>query len=493
MALFGAVGPLYAQATLGDANQLIAAGEARLGSAPGTVVLSQPSRLDAPITLGVGHALQINAPLTVGPATIRLAGHNEVRCTAAVTVENAAEVFVAENTTDVAVRGCQVTVTGRLGGYLLTATHTARVTAADNHLTNLAIFNTHNAGGGTLPTTDVTLTGNSTDFPKGGGPIGIYLLYVVGGQVSGNRFHGTGHGIQWWGGDANERWPGFPAVNAAPAGKLTIHGNTCQDAGGACVWGSDGADIKVTGNSANGCSDVCFDTEGGVRTVFTGNTAKGCHNGCLAAEFESQDAVFDGNTASSEGPVPGGALVLIKHPSGRGPNHTNLIVRNNTLTCGTLCAALYSEGEDDFTFTNNNVQNGFLQFINYTNNVLIRANTLRFTVPIAATSAIAGPSEANGHHSEISGNTIVAQAGAVGDGACIAQGWSDYNSTDEMRITGNTCTGFRVGIVTATGGGNPGAPQAVWYLKGNAFTGTPPEKQVVHQHSSGNEQYTNKQ
>lgn len=478
---------LSAQPALADANRLLTDGQTRLGGSPGKLLLNQPARLGTPVTLAQGQDLLISAPLTVGAASIRLSGHNDVRCTASITAENAMELFVAEGATDIAVHGCNVTVAGHPGGYLLTATRSARIAMTDNHLVNMAIFNTHNVGGADSHSNDVTLSGNSTEFPHGGGPIGIYLLYVLGGTVSKNHLQGTGHGVQWWGGDANEGWRGVAAVNGA--GRLNITGNTCLSAGGACVWGSDGFDINVSGNTAETCSDVCFDTEGGVRTVFTDNTAKRCTNGCLAAEFESQDAVFKGNTAEADGLIPEGPLVLIKHPSGRGPNHVNLSITGNTLICAKMCAALYSEGEDGFTFANNMITNGSLQFINYTNNVVIRANTLHFDVPIEAASAIAGPSLSNGHQSEISGNTILAQAGARGDGACIAQSWSDYNNTDQMRITGNTCSGFRTGIVTATGGGNPGAPHAVWLLQGNKFPGIPAAQQTVHQHSSGNEQY----
>ena len=484
----GAGLPLQAQAPPADAAQIIQQADAKLGSAAGTVVLDRPARLDSAVTLGAGHALQIAAPLTIGNGTIRLSGHNDVRCTAPIIAEHGVDLLTAQGVTDISVHGCKVSVTGPPGGYLLTATQTARVNVADNHLTNMAIFNTHNAGGATSRSTDVTVTGNSTVFTKTSGPIGIYLLYVVGGTVSGNHLEGTGHGVQWWGGDANEGWRGVAAVNSA--GKLTITHNDCKNAGGACVWGSDGFDINVTDNTADFCSDVCFDTEGGVRTTFTGNTARRCTNGCLAAEFESQDAVFTGNTAIADGSVPEGPLVLIKHPSGRGPNHVNLVVSGNTLQCVKLCAALYSEGENGFTFSKNTITNGFLQFINYTNNVAITNNIMHFTVPVGTASGISGPSLANGHHSEISGNQILAQAGTNGNASCIGQGWSDYNSTDEMRITGNTCAGFRTGIATATGGGNPGAPRAVWIVSGNHFTDIPAAQQIVHTHSSGNESYT---
>ena len=477
-----------AQTLLLDASQSIQKQDARLGSAPGTVVLNRPARLGANVTLGIGHGLLINAPLTIGAASIRLAGHNKVQCHAPLTVENATDLFVADGATDLSVSGCNVTVAGRSGGYLLTATRGARIAVTGNHLVKMAIFNTHNVGGAGSQTTDVTISGNSTDFPPGTGPIGIYLLYVVRGTATKNSLRGTGHGIQWWGGDANEGWHGFDAVTGA--GDLTITGNVCQSAGGACVWGSDGFDIKVTGNTADTCSDVCFDTEGGVRTSFTGNAARGCANGCYAAEFESLDATFTNNTAYADAGHPGLSLVLIKHPSGRGPTHVNLTVTENTLTCGKLCLAFYSEGEDGLTLASNTITNGSIQFINYTNDVLIHGNTLRFNVPVESTAAIAGPSVANGHKSEISGNTILAGAGATGDAACITQGWSDYNSTDTMRITGNTCSGFRNGIVTATSGGNPGAPHAVWVLEGNRFPGVPAAQQIVHQHNSGNEVYT---
>ena len=477
-----------AQTPLPDAAALIQQQETRLGVGKGTVFLDRPSRLGGNVTLDVGHALQIRAPLTVAAGSIQLSGKNDVSCKAPITVENATDLFVADGATDLSVRGCQVTVAGRSGGYLLTATRGQRITATDNHLTKIAIFNTHNIGGPASQTTDVTLTNNSTDFPPGTGPIGIYLLYVIRGTISNNRLSGTGHGIQWWGGDANQGWRSFDAVTGA--GDLTITGNQCHIAGGSCVWGSDGFDIKVTGNTADTCSDVCFDTEGGVRTTFSGNSAKQCANGCYAAEFESLNATFTANQGSWDGSAPGGVLVLIKHPSGRGPSHTNLVVTGNTFTCSKICAAFYSEGEDGLTLTKNTINNGFVQFINYTNNVTISGNTLRFTLPVGAQAAITGPALVNGHKSDISGNLITAAAGAVGNAACIAQGWSDYNSTDEMRITGNTCSGFRYGIVTASGGGNPGAPHAVWYLQGNQFANVPAEHQIVHQHSSGNEVYT---
>lgn len=488
--LLASAGCAVAQTPLPDAGRLIAQAEAKLGSAPGTVVLSQPSRLSASLTLGAGHGLRIEAPLTVSKGTIQLAGHNEVRCDAPITVENATDLFVADGVTDVRVRGCDVSVTGQRGGYLLTATRSARVIATDNHLLNMAIFNTHNPGGPKNQTTDVTITGNSTEFTPGpgGAPIGVYLMYVLRATVANNRFRGTGHGVEWWGGDANAGWRS--AAEVTNAGNLSITGNECSNAGGACVWGSMGADITVSGNAAEFCGDVCFDSEGGVRNLFIGNTARACGNGCYAAEFESMDVTFTGNLGYADAQAKASALVLIKHPSGRGPNHVNLTITGNTLTCGTICAALYSEGEDGLVLANNTLTNAIIAFTNFTNSVQIRDNTLRFTQPLGTAAAISGPLMANGHRSAISENTILNEAAGIGDASCIGQAWADNNSTDEMRIERNTCAGFPHGIVTETAGHNAGAPHAVWVVEGNEFSDVPEAQQLVHRHTSGNEVYT---
>lgn len=479
---------LFAQGALPDAAASIRAQEARLGAGPGTVVLDRASRLDAAVALGVGHGLVIRAPLSLGPgATVRLRGSNEVRCLAPLTADRGLNLFVAEGVSDVAVRDCDVTVMGAPGGVLLTATRADRVVVTGNQLVNLAIFATANAGGPQSQTTDVTLTGNSSTFPKGGGPIGIYLTYVLRATVADNRFRGTGHGIEWWGGNANDGWKS--AAEVTGAGEMSITGNQCWGAGGACVWGSMGVDVAVTGNTAVGCGDVCFDTEGGVRNLFTGNVARGCGNGCYAAEFESEDATFSGNFAYADAKNPAVALVLIKHPSGRPFSHVRLTVSGNTLACGAVCTAFYSEGEDGLVFAGNTLTNGVVQFANYTNSVVIRGNTLRFTAALGAQAAISGPTLVNGHHSEIAENWI-SNEGSAGDGTtCISQSWSDFNSADEMRIVRNTCLGFATGISTETNGGNPGAPRALWFLEGNQFSGTAEARQMVHLRRRGNESY----
>ena len=304
--------PCLAQAPLADARLLISQQQAKLGAAPGVIVLDTPARLEGDVTLGLGQSLRLNAPLSVGKSTIHLSGHNEVRCEAEVSVDNATELFVADGATDLSVRGCDVTVRGQPGGTLLTATRSSRVVETGNHVVNMALFNTHNGGGTASQTTDVTISENSAELHGGARPIGVYLLYVLRGVIANNRFMGTGHGIEWWGGDGNLGWHG--AAEVKYAGFLSITGNECFDAGGACVWGSMGTNITVTGNTAENCGDVCFDTEGGVRNLFSGNVARGCASGCYSVQMESEDIVFTGNYAYADAKSPTAALVFDQAP-----------------------------------------------------------------------------------------------------------------------------------------------------------------------------------
>lgn len=245
-------------------------------------------------------------------ATVRFMGSNEVRCEAPLIADKGLNLLVADGVTDVAVRDCDVTAKAAPGGALLTATRSARVVATGNQLVNMAIFTTANSGGPGSQATDVTLTGNASLFPKGGGPFG----------------------------------------------------------------------------------------------------------------------------------------------------HVRLTVTGNTLACGALCTAFYSEGEDGLVFAGNTLTNGVVLFANYANSVVIRGNTLRFTAALGTHPTICRADAQRRTPHEIADNWISNETPA-GETTCISQGWSDFNSVDEMRIVRNTGLGFAKGIATVTNGGNPGAPHAV--------------------------------
>jgi hypothetical protein len=205
--------------------------------------------------------------------------------------------------------------------------------------------------------------------------------------------------------------------------------------------------------------------------------------------MESKDAVFTGNFAYADAKSPTAALVLIKHHNENPAPHENLTITGNTLSCGTLCMAFYSEGEAGLDLANNTMTNGVVHFANYTGTVRVRGNSFRYTVPIGAGPAISGPSVAGGNVSFIDGNTLLYAGPPDPKNVCIAQGWSDFNNVDEMQITRNTCVGFGTGVVTETAGQNPGAPRAVWLITGNQFSRTAENQQIVHRDTSGNETY----
>jgi hypothetical protein len=113
-----------------------------------------------------------------------------------------------------------------------------------------------------------------------------------------------------------------------------------------------------------------------------------------------------------------------------------------------------------------------------------------YTVDPGSKAAIAGPALFHHHASQIGGNVLTNRATPDAATVCIAQSWSDFNDADSMTIAGNTCSGFQTGIVTATGGANPGAPRAEWVVRGNRVVGAEPGRAYLHSRVAGNESYT---
>jgi hypothetical protein len=470
-----------AQAPQLDAGTWLARQDTQLGPRAGTITLHRAGELTHDVTLSVGHDLVIAAPLRIA-ATIHLLGNNHIRCRAPLEAQQPRNLFQAESATGISITGCDVTQTGPAGGYLLAVKASSHISVAHNHLLNLNLFTTQDDTG---HTTDLAIADNVVRFPANNGFIGIYLIRTLRATVIGNALEGLGHGVEWWGGDANGGWRGPQSV--VDAGELTIQGNHCRTIAGACIWGSMGYNVNVTGNSDKGCGDVCFDVEGGVNNVFTHNQASNCGFGCYAAEFESLGTVFRENEATT---TAGHNLVLIKHGPQNPYNHTNLHIEDNVLTCPQLCVALYTEGDDGLFFTGNTITNASIASVNYHHDFTVTGNTFVFTVDPGSSAAIAGPALFQHHTSLIANNSLTDRAPADPATICIAQSWSDFNDADTMTITGNSCSGFTRGLVTATGGANPGAPRAIWTISGNHVNGAAAGKAYQHARMAGNETYT---
>jgi hypothetical protein len=464
-----------------DVSAWLTRQDAQLGTRHGTITLHDPGTLPHDVTLSPGHDLVLAAPLRIN-ATITLRGNNHISCRAPIEAQQPRNLFQAQSVTGISITGCDVTQTGAAGGYLLAVKASAHITVERNRLLNVNLFTTQDDTG---HTTDVSIADNIVRFPANNGFIGVYLIRTLRAAVTGNTLEGLGHGVQWWGGDANGGWHGPQSV--VDAGELTITGNYCRTIAGSCVWGSMGYNVNVSGNTDDGCGDVCFDVEGGVNNVFTHNQASNCGFGCYAAEFESVGTVFRNNQATT---TPGHNLVLLKHGPQNPYNHTNLRIENNVFTCPQLCVALYTEGDDGLFFSGNTVTNASITSVNYHHDFTVTGNTFLFTVDPGQSAAIAGPALFQHHTSVISHNTITDRAAVDPATVCIAQSWSDFNDTDTMTIMGNSCSGFTRGIITATGGANPGAPRAVWAISGNHVDHAAAGKAYQHVRMSGNEDYT---
>lgn len=472
----------------GDLSARIAAADAALGSASGTITVNAPGTLGAPLTLHTGHGLLLRAPVTWS-AAVTLSGSNTVSCEspAAQMVANVPPfhfpaagggLLLASHVSGITVRGC--TFRSDQTSMLFAGVAISNLTMEGNTLAGLSLAI---VSGGL--STGLQFTGNTVTFPGNRhsdiAAVSLYDARQV--TATGNHFTRTLHGMQWWGGDSGAPGANLDQVNST--GDMHFTGNVCAEVG-SCIWGSMGYGIVMTGNTATGCGDVCFDTEGGRDTEISGNTASGCANGCGAIFFFTRNTVFSGNHFA--GPT-GGGLVFIKNASQDPLRHQGVVVSGNTLNCGpTPCRAVYAEAASGIRFENNDVTNGTFQPVSYARSVSIVGNRMHFTASLPAGSAvIAAPPLVGGTTLLVSGNTVDSDAPQAAGSMCVAAGWSDFNAMDLHIFAGNRCGGthpFPIGITTTTDGKNPG-PRAIWILAGNAAAMQP----TVHHAVTQNEVY----
>ena len=474
----GGVSAMAQSAAGGDLSAYISAEDARLGAAPGTIVLAQPGKLGQPVTLGRGHNLTIQAPITWA-ATVRLSGNNIVQCAPAAKMTGTVPGFDLKTSTgmllsasaasNIRVLGCHVTSATQ--SVLLYGSPVSDLTMQGNVLSGMTLAFA-NSPGPSVSSERLTFSGNSVTFPAGGSHMaGLLLTSSKGVTASGNTFVGPTHGIQWWGGDSGA--PGASVAQVTHAGQMTFTGNSCKDIGGACIWGSMGYDIEIRGNTADGCGDVCFDTEGGLRTKITGNTATRCGNGCGAIFFFTDQTVFSGNHFRAD--APGGGLLDIKNVSANPVAHRHLTIEGNELTCLTqICHVIHQEAASEITFRNNQVTDGTWQPVAYARSVVITGNHFAFTRPITGSgAAIAGPAVIGGTALQIVGNTVNSTVQQPAGVACIAAAWSDFNAIDPGLIAGNRCGkpgAFTVGVHVVSTGKNAGL-MGLWMVGNNRLGG----------------------
>ncbi len=467
-----------------DLGAKIAAANEALGSRPGVITVNTVSTLKTATTLSARHNLMLNAPVTWA-ATMKLSGSNDISCVGggaiSSTVPAGMPIFSAKDVSQIVIHGCVVSMTN--DSPVLDGEGVRRVSM--HHLKveggTIAQINGRHGSDAGGAATELDFDHNTVVDAAGTSGAAILLVNTTMARVDSNSFTGIAYGTQWWGGDSATG----NASQVTRTGKITLSGNRCQ-AVSACLWGSMGYEIAVTGNTADGCGDVCFDTEGGLSSVFNGNTATNCANGCGAVFFFGRGVSFTKNTFS--GDSRGGGLFLIKNQSANPASYSGLTVSSNTLTCATICNAVYQEAVGQATFDGNVVSNGVFATAGFGQDVTISRNSFSFSRSLAAGgAAIKAPSITGATTLTVEGNSVSSTVPQVANTACISATWNDYNNSDTYYIKGNRCEGaapFPIDIVTMTDGANPGM-HASWHVESNFGAGG----RIVHTRRMSNEVY----
>jgi 3-dehydroquinate dehydratase len=153
---------------------------------------------------------------------------------------------------------------------------------------------------------DIVVSGGGSTFaklPPPDSPGACIIAFCVGFRVEDCRYVRVGHGVQWWGGDAN------PGTDAKPGGERKcrqgiIRRVSVSQSSGTSVWGSMGDTITVSDCTGENAGDVGFDAEGSIAVTFQRCTQRNAKNACFASFFDNEDLRFVdcvGEQASSEG------------------------------------------------------------------------------------------------------------------------------------------------------------------------------------------------
>ncbi|MBO5060892.1 MAG: right-handed parallel beta-helix repeat-containing protein [Clostridia bacterium] len=195
----------------------------------------------------------------------------------------------------------------------------------------------------------------------------IYLNYMNNVVIDGNRIENTGHGIAWWGGDANHNKDGQPE-NDRQCKNIVITNNIVTNVTGGGIWGAMGENLTISHNVVTHAHDVGIDLEGTYYTTVSDNVVYNCNNGGIVTFFLCRGTVFSGNTVYSD--VDNQYLFKIFNSSQGIKNEDITVVGNtfvNTSAAGGRCGG---DNTEKIIYKNNN-------FVNVRLNQ--RANNNRYT------------------------------------------------------------------------------------------------------------------
>lgn len=469
----------HGSATYPTATILVGTGIDPTGVADSTAAIQTLVTAALGPVVGVPGAIYKISTVTLKDGSYLIGNGASITCTAAA----AAGAFEASAKTGLRVEDW--TISGTLGAFLLKSTACSDVALRRNKATTINLIHTRSAGGNVYSTasatenTDIRVEDNRASAATSGTVACVDLFYASGVTVRGNRINGYGHGIQFWGGDANPTTGNGAVANTRKAQNISIVGNVVTSPAQGGIWGAMGQDVTVTGNVVVSAGDVGIDFEGCVSATASGNTVRDCTNGQLATFFFGRDVLFSGNTAQ----VGSSAKPLLRVSNSTGdssPTTGNISVSfvGNSLTCTSGLGTMILEATNTLLIASNTLRDVQINPTgNNMHNVYVLNNNLTFAVQGAAFKAIelGGINQVGGvtPFSRIVGNAISTlgsqPAGSVG----ILAASTDGNSSPTIEIKDNTIqAGFPTADIKTSWGGTNAGTRAVFGIVQNMVGGS---------------------
>jgi hypothetical protein len=301
---------------------------------------------------------------------------------------------------------------------------------------------------------------------------GIYMQYVQRFAITNCVVKNAGHGIQYYGGDAN------PAVNGAVANERkcklgSISNCVVENIEGGGVWGSMGDGIDISNCSVKSCDDVGIDLEGSNNCTATGNFVSTCINGGLTNFFFCRNIVFSGNTVVQNT----AAYPLYRcYNSSLTADNKSVTITGNTFNCtaANVGSVDWNNGPSEtINVTGNTFINTVLyivatnlKYVNVIGNSLLFPTANNVAFDCIRLAGIAGKGT-----SSIKNNVIVSDVAQPGGTTGIFVSGDDFNYVDVHNIESNTTLGVDADIKTDNNGTNAGVG-IVFNIISNCF-GTP--------------------
>ena len=276
---------------------------------------------------------------------------------------------------------------------------------------------------------------------------GIFMQYTLRFAVTNCSVQNSGHGIHWWGGDANTDGA---LANARKCFNGSITNCNVTNVCGGGIWGSMGQYVVVSGNTVNTCADVGIDFEGCFDCSATGNAVSSCTNGCLTTFFLNKNIVFSGNTVVQS--VAGQPAYRCNN-AGQTADNKDITFSGNTFRGdGVITSVDFVGGPAQIiNISSNTFRNCYIStFTVSTEAINIVGNNFYFDVAAgSAFNCISANGTNNIGYTSIKNNQIVSKITQPNGSNAIFLGHNNFNYASYGYILGNTTSGFPIDITTS--------------------------------------------